>query len=154
MVMETIEVCGDDLAFLQHREQFWIATYREQFAIGIRTKSLLNVRDGGDFIPAPSETQRKAWSMGRSGDCNPMYGLRGMDHPAFGFKHGDTERERRSQRLRGEGNTRAKISEALVKDLRIRYDSGESGASLAREYGLSKGHVSNIINRKAWKHVQ
>lgn len=45
-VLEVIEV-GNDTK-LKFREQFWIATFKSQFSMGIKKKRLLNLNDGGN----------------------------------------------------------------------------------------------------------
>ena len=54
----------------------------------------------------------------------------------------------------GEANARSKLTAAIVTDIRTRYAAGgTSQADLRREYGLSSGGISRIINRIDWKHL-
>lgn len=54
---------------------------------------------------------------------------------------------------RGSNHPNAKLSEEMVRAMRARMESGATGASLAREYGLSAAVVSKIKRRQAWQHV-
>lgn len=54
---------------------------------------------------------------------------------------------------KGERNNKAKLTNVSVQDIRRRRAAGESGASLAREYGVCKNTVWNIVHRQNWTHV-
>ncbi len=54
--------------------------------------------------------------------------------------------------LRGRGV--AKLSIDDVKSIRLRSMRGETQASLSKEYGISDGHISEIIGRKKWDWVE
>lgn len=55
----------------------------------------------------------------------------------------------------GELNDAAKLNEAAIRDIRIRYEARTSTqTALAREYDIDQSHVSNIVHRKAWAHVE
>jgi len=51
---------------------------------------------------------------------------------------------------RGEDRPNARLTWEIVADIRARHQSGESQRSLAREYRVSSGSVSMIVNRKIW----
>lgn len=53
----------------------------------------------------------------------------------------------------GEKNGMRILTEREAKDLRDRWDSGESGSKLAREFGVSPSTVSMIGRRLRWKHL-
>lgn len=53
----------------------------------------------------------------------------------------------------GSNNSMSKLNEFQVYDIRDRVKNGESGSSLAAEYGVSQGHMNAIIHRRMWKHV-
>ena len=60
---------------------------------------------------------------------------------------------------RGEGNPSAKITKDIVKYIRKNYIPGwdfnnrGNGALLAKKFGISRGYLTQIVNRKAWKHI-
>lgn len=56
--------------------------------------------------------------------------------------------------LRGERNVKAKLSEQQIIEIRKRYFAGESQVSLMKFYPVDRGHISRIVNRICWKHIQ
>ena len=65
-------------------------------------------------------------------------------------------RGRTSPGREGEGNPAAKLTEDDVRNIRARYSSGTGVVQqdLATEYGISRSHVSLIVNRRLWGHVE
>lgn len=57
-------------------------------------------------------------------------------------------------RFRGELNQAVKLTEHDVRTLRRRHAAGETQTALASEYGISQGHLSNIIRCIKWSHVK
>lgn len=55
--------------------------------------------------------------------------------------------------LRGEKARTAILTEGKVIEIRQRLDSGETGAALAKEYGVTTSAISSIKQRKSWKHI-
>lgn len=51
------------------------------------------------------------------------------------------------------GRAPCKLSVDEVRDIRARFRSGELQRVLAEEYGIHQADVSNIVNRKYWRHV-
>lgn len=51
---------------------------------------------------------------------------------------------------RGERSVRAKLTEAIVADCRIRYLAGVSQTTLCAEYGVTSGAMSNAIHGRTW----
>lgn len=56
--------------------------------------------------------------------------------------------------FRGEGHGQAKMTEALVYEIRSRFAGGERICDLAREYGLQHGGLSAIVHRRSWRHLE
>lgn len=54
---------------------------------------------------------------------------------------------------RGERNGQAVLTAAIVRECRRRYAQGETGASLARQFGVSQQTMSAAISGKYWRHV-
>ena len=73
--------------------------------------------------------------------CNPNH--------LFAGSHGDNARDRASK---GRGG-RYKLTAEDVRTIRRRYEEGSTQRSLAIEYGLYPGTVSDIVHRRLWKHV-
>lgn len=55
--------------------------------------------------------------------------------------------------IQGERNGRAKMTAAIVVELRRRHAAGEQFKPLAREFGLDKMTIKNAIRRRTWSHV-
>lgn len=56
--------------------------------------------------------------------------------------------------LEGSKNRHAKLNAEQVREIRERHDSkGESLRSLAIDYGVTKGNINHIIQRKTWRHI-
>jgi len=54
----------------------------------------------------------------------------------------------------GKKKSDAKLTEAIVRQVRIRRSEGESTSSLAREFGVQVGSMSEAIRGRTWKWVQ
>lgn len=54
---------------------------------------------------------------------------------------------------RGDGNHRAKLTEAQVREIKTRLAAGERGRHLAAEFGVAESVVSVIKHGKSWSHV-
>lgn len=57
---------------------------------------------------------------------------------------------------RGEQRSQAKLTEAAVRDIRLRVISAPRGtrAQLAREYGVTKAVITAVTKRETWAHVE
>lgn len=79
--------------------------------------------------------------------CNPK-------HLQVGTVRDNREDMVRADRdIRGERSANAKLTDAVVIEIRQRVTSGESRSAIARELGVTNGLVSHIALRRAWKHV-
>jgi hypothetical protein len=56
--------------------------------------------------------------------------------------------------VRGEENGRAKLTEAIVAEIKLALRKGASGPDLARLYGVERRAVWGIANGRTWKHVE
>lgn len=59
----------------------------------------------------------------------------------------------RCNRLKGTGHHLCKLTDDKVREIRRRYASGEMQKNLRTEFGLSLGHISDIISGKKWAHI-
>jgi hypothetical protein len=73
---------------------------------------------------------------------NLAYGTR-LDNRRDAARHGTMEHA-------GEGNPRAKLTTAKVIQIIRAHAAGGRPADLARQHGLSPGHVSNIVHGRMW----
>lgn len=65
----------------------------------------------------------------------------------------DMKERGRQNAARGERAGLAKLTAEQVLAIRARRAAGERQIALAREYGIDKTQVWNIVTRKVWKHV-
>lgn len=56
-------------------------------------------------------------------------------------------------RAKGENNGASKLTEAQISEMRSLYNTCWTQAEIARRFGVGTGTVSNVVNRKVWKHV-
>lgn len=56
--------------------------------------------------------------------------------------------------LIGTKNPACKYTEDQIRDIRRRYQEGETQTSIAKSLGIKQGHISDICLRKVWKHIQ
>ena len=55
--------------------------------------------------------------------------------------------------LKGELHPQSKLNAELVREIRAKYASGEKPLNLAKEYGVTKEQIYNIIHFKHWKNT-
>mgnify|MGYP003109194727 CR=1 FL=1 len=53
----------------------------------------------------------------------------------------------------GEGNGRAKVTEEMVKRIRVKYAAGARQVDLADEFGIDQTSISRIVRRETWVNV-
>ena len=53
----------------------------------------------------------------------------------------------------GPSDRRAKLTEEIVRECRIRAAAGETGVALAREFGVRKNAMNDAVNGRTWRHV-
>lgn len=63
------------------------------------------------------------------------------------------EPERFADLLRGESNPCARLTEEQVRYIRAAVAGGESQCALSRRTGIPQPHISRIVLRKLWAHV-
>jgi hypothetical protein len=76
---------------------------------------------------------------------------KGRRIPATGLRNGANTKP--DQVLRGERHCRARFTDAQVLDIRRRIANGERNITIAREFGVSKGAISGIVNGRTWRHL-
>lgn len=73
--------------------------------------------------------------------------------------HLDNARDRcakgrtRTGHLYGEANKLAKLTTAIVREMRRRHANGESARSLAKRFKVSSVKARSVVNRTSWRHV-
>jgi hypothetical protein len=80
--------------------------------------------------------------------CNPL-------HLRVGT-HADNVADKVSKRRHkfGSGQHMALLTERDIPIIRVRLRIGESQASIARDFGVCRGAITNIALNKTWRHVE
>ena len=66
----------------------------------------------------------------------------------------DRHNKNRDAHVRGENHGMSKLTPAQVIDIRTQYSSGcMNQKNLAKKHGVSSAYVSDIVNRRRWKHI-
>ncbi len=90
--------------------------------------------------------------QGCHGDGNPANNqLSNLRWDTVGANHLDAIRHGTAPH--GMKHKKAKLTDEIVANARIRYEGGEGIASLARELGVSSQSMGSALRRKTWKHV-
>lgn len=118
------------------------------------------------FLGTNADNSADMVAKGRSlaGDRNPAHLRperlpRGELHPlrlhperaARGAQNGKHTKPERTPR--GEGHASAKVTDAIVREIREAAANGESGTSIARRFGIHYSTVYRIIRGETWHHV-
>jgi len=53
----------------------------------------------------------------------------------------------------GENHSQSKLVSEEIIQIRQRYEQGETQSALAREFGVHKSTIWEIVNRKIWAHL-
>ena len=72
------------------------------------------------------------------------------------FSHGENHwmHKRPEEIQRGESHSQAKVTIDVVMAIRAQWsEGGITHRELATAFGLSRQHIGDIVNRKAWQHV-
>lgn len=57
------------------------------------------------------------------------------------------------ERYEGTNNPQVKLNETLVKQIRADVAAGKTQRAVAKSLGISNQHVSDIVSRKYWSHI-
>lgn len=80
--------------------------------------------------------------------CNPAHLLLGTNRDNV------NDRTERGRGARGSTHADAKLTEKQVKELREKWSTGKyTQKALGAEYGVKQSLVSQLVNRKVWKHI-
>jgi hypothetical protein len=139
-----------DATALDDREIYWIEFYR------FTGHPLTNVGSGGSAVWTGSK--RPAQSLRMRGESNPMWGQDRRETMRLARSmRGPLTPETRaiwSEQRRGEGNSRARLKEDDVREIRRLFATGEySKSAIARMYGITVQSIWALLTGKTWKHV-
>ncbi len=54
---------------------------------------------------------------------------------------------------KGARNNKSKVTDDMVREIRVAYSRGETQMNLAAEYGIDQTSISRIVRRDSWTHV-
>ncbi len=95
----------------------------------------------------PSPSHHAAHSCGKSSCINPHH--LSWKTP----KENEADKHIHGTSSQGEGNARAKLTNADVQEiLRLRND-GMTQPALAKQFGVTQSVISNVLNGKRWTHI-
>lgn len=79
--------------------------------------------------------------------CNPS-------HVYYGTRQQNVnDMWQRGRAKRGSARSHSRLTEATVLEIRRRFAAGETGPSLAAEFGVTDGCITDAVNGRSWKHV-
>jgi len=82
--------------------------------------------------------------------CNP-------NHLRLGTQFDNVQdmfNQKRNPKRTGENNGQSKLTVEQVTEIRAKYSAGNTSyRKLAREFGMSSGHICHIVTMRNWKHV-
>jgi len=164
-IREIIEYC--DCKFkLKEREKFWINYYNSTDRnVGY---NITKGGDGGstnDFFLGKKLTNEHKLKISQnhhdvSGEKNPMFGKKHtklskekMSINREGIKHSKSTIEKFKIRRQGENNSNSKLTELIVKQIRIEYCEGITCKELSLKYKVNPPCIWKIIKRITWKNI-
>ena len=62
--------------------------------------------------------------------------------------------EYKSHRLRGENHPYAKITERIVREMRLLYANGMKRSEIAKKYNVHWVCADSVVSRRQWKHIK
>lgn len=119
----------------------------------------LNIGGKGGLKPSPATLAKKSLAaQGKTHTLDTRNKLSllntGTNNPSYGLKRTDETIAKMSQKQRGENNPFSKITEQIVLQLRLDYDTGKyTYKKLAEKYNLTYDHAYRIAKRKVWDHL-
>jgi hypothetical protein len=60
---------------------------------------------------------------------------------------------RHGRTTQGVKNHHARFTDDIIRSIRADAQAGDSQSALMRRYGTTSSHISNIVNRKSWRHI-
>lgn len=96
-------------------------------------------------------------SISVSGEKNGFYGKKHSEDVILFLKNRPISAEIKdiiSKNCRGEKQWNAKFSDADILEIRKKWDNKEASQSeLAKQYGVKRNTINQIVNRKRWTHI-
>ena len=85
---------------------------------------------------------------------DPAKSNNNLDNLSWGTPESNRDDNRTNDTYgKGEKHTQAKLTAEQVREIRRRRSTGESLKALAKAFGVNLPNISNIANRRSWKHI-
>lgn len=65
----------------------------------------------------------------------------------------NADMRRKGRHARGETNGHAKLTSAIILEIRAAFAAGERNGILAKRYGLTSSRITRIVHRTEWSHL-
>jgi group I intron endonuclease len=162
--------------FATEDEAYFFETWWIQFLESFRRTHGYNLNQGGvgGIVPSeetrqkliaaqnkPERIKQQSDAMKKRHQENPGFlgEINKGNKYALGLKHSEETKQQMSQShknndWRGENVPTSKLTTDKVLGIRLRYENENiTHRELAVIYGVSQGTVSDLLNRKTWKHI-
>jgi group I intron endonuclease len=110
-----------------------------------------------NFGKSLSDETKEKLSASLSGEGNGFYGKKHSDEVISFLKNreiSDDIKNTISEGCRGENQWNAKFSDNDILEIRRKWNNKEcSQAELARQYGVRRNTINQIVHRKRWTHI-
>lgn len=161
-----VEFVGDP-ALLAEREQAWMDSLRSSersrgFNLSPTAYSILgyrfnddqrrNVSDAASGKPKTAEHRARLWAN-RCVTDEFRQAMAAAGRTGAGRPKSPKHRRAIGAAQQGSANHAAKLTEEAVRQIRARLSAGETGRSLAAEFGVHESIVSEIKSGRRWRHV-
>lgn len=101
-----------------------------------------------------SDEMYKKWSEERKGERCWLYGKRGPEHPAYGVKRTQAERENLRRQFSGERNRNAKLTQKAVDEIRSLYATNEyTQKQLAAMFNVCQSTIYKVLHNEIWNNT-
>jgi group I intron endonuclease len=128
----------------------------------VSADTILRLKASHPKKPRPPKVYSGPWNKGKRYTTRPASAERkskigqaqlGSLNHNFGRATPEVVKQKCRASYHGSQCHLAKLDDPLVSDIKRALDNGETGADLARQYGISKHAISDIKNGKTWRHV-
>ena len=116
--------------------------------------TLVNLTDGGEGARGRTESE---YTKKKRIKALKEYYSNGNDSPMLGKHHSEESKRKMSDKNKkthyGENHPRSKLSKVDIEYIRENYIRGDKVygvIGMSKTFGVSKGQISKIINRKRW----
>jgi group I intron endonuclease len=135
----------DNIDDANEAEEFFVAY------LGTRSPNGYNIDPGGKNHKKSEESKEKIRAKLKI--VGSFVGKSGANHPNYGTKLSEQRKKELSDMFSGDNSYGKKIDSITARQIYLDYlnDPDIYSTELATKYGLKKGAICNILNKKSWK---